>query len=280
MKKITVSSPTYEKGASFEAMHVCRPVTSPAAQTSRCTEILGRGSVSSSFDPILSKVLRDLSPTEDGAHAGSSRFSIGAFVAEELGRLRDSEVPRYLFHRYCYDIHPQERTLRRFPPYVQIEPTSECNFRCVFCYQTDNTFSAKDSSHMGSMTLDTFKAVVDQIEGEVEFVSLASRGEPLMCRELPGMLAYASGKFLGLKVNTNASILTEDRCHALLSNGVGTLVFSADAAEEPLYSQLRVNGKLDRVLRNIERFERIRQDRKSTRLNSSHEWISRMPSSA
>ena len=28
------------------------------------------------------------------------------------------------------------------------------------------------------------------------------------------------------------------------------------------------------------RFRRVRQDRKSTRLNSSHEWISRMPSSA
>ena len=36
------------------------------------------------------------------------------------------------------------------------------------------------------------------------------------------------------------------------------MVFSADAAEEPLYSQLRVNGKLERVLKNIELFSTIR----------------------
>ena len=37
------------------------------------------------------------------------------------------------------------------------------------------------------------------------------------------------------------------------------MVFSADAAEEPLYSQLRVRGKLKKVLENIERFQKIRE---------------------
>ena len=61
-----------------------------------------------------------------------------------------------------------------------------------------------------------------------------------------------------MKVNTNASLLTEDLCHTLLNGAVRTLVFSADAAEEPLYSQLRVKGSLDRVLRNIKMFNKIR----------------------
>ncbi|MDA2932776.1 radical SAM protein [Acidobacteria bacterium AH-259-D05] len=72
------------------------------------------------------------------------------------------------------------------------------------------------------------------------------------------LLAYASGKFLGLKINTNAWFLDERKCHALLRAGVSTLVFSADAASEPLYSQLRVKGKLDRVLANIRLFQEIR----------------------
>ena len=42
------------------------------------------------------------------------------------------------------------------------------------------------------------------------------------------------------------------------------MVFSADAAEEPLYSKLRVRGRLDKVLKNIERFQKIRQDQYST----------------
>jgi radical SAM protein with 4Fe4S-binding SPASM domain len=73
------------------------------------------------------------------------------------------------------------------------------------------------------------------------------------------MLAYTRGKFLNLKMNTNASLLDERKCHALLQSGIKTLVFSADAAEEPLYSKLRVGGHLDKVLANIERFKKIKE---------------------
>ena len=38
-----------------------------------------------------------------------------------------------------------------------------------------------------------------------------------------------------------------------------TLVFSADAASEPLYSKMRVNGNLDKIVRNIEKFYEIKQ---------------------
>ena len=41
---------------------------------------------------------------------------------------------------------------------------------------------------MGHMKLDTFKLVIDQAEGNIEFISLASRGEPLICREIEKML--------------------------------------------------------------------------------------------
>ena len=60
-------------------------------------------------------------------------------------------------------------------------------------------------------------------------------------------------------MNTNASLLNEEKCHAILAGGVRTVVFSADAADEKLYSKLRVNGKLSKVLRNIEQFQKIRE---------------------
>ena len=112
---------------------------------------------------------------------------------------------------------------------------------------------------MGTMNFATYKHIVDQIEGNVQFLSLASRGEPLICKDLPEMLDYSIGKFLNLKINTNASLLTEALCHTLLNGAVRTVVFSADAAEEPLYSRMRVNGNLKRVLQNIERFQNIRE---------------------
>lgn len=199
---------------------------------------------------VLESALRDLSAPE----GQEVDFKITRHIADELSRLDDQYVLRYIFHRYRYDVYPKNKTLDDFPPYLQIEPTSICNYRCVFCYQTDESFTQKSSGHMGMMGLDMFKDIVDRIVGKVDFISLASRGEPLACKDIDAMLEYSIGKFIGLKMNTNASLMTEKHAHAVLAGGISTLVFSADAAKEPLYSQLRVKGNLEKVLSNIRLF--------------------------
>ena len=251
----------YEKHNSFHEMHIAKGETSPLEQTQRALIVLkGNDNWPEKWTEILRQVCADL----DGSSSSKELFQIKPFVADEMFLLSDEELPRYLFHRYRYEIFPTANRLDNYPPYLQIEPSSICNYRCVFCYQTDEKFSEKKSVHMGSMSLDLYKNIVDAAEGNIEFLSLASRGEPLICRDFTGMMEYSIGKFLNLKVNTNASLMTEAHCHALLCGGARTIVFSADAAEEPLYSQLRVNGKLDRVLRNIERFQNIRETQYSS----------------
>ena len=189
---------------------------------------------------------------------GADGFWLRSHIVEELRRITDDELPRYLFYRFRYDVFPAQKKLDAFPPCVQIEPTSVCNYRCVFCYQTDEKLQDRKAGHKGRMTLDTFKQVVDQIEGQVEAVTLASRGEPLLCKDIVGMLEYISGKFLGFKINTNAWYLNEEKAHALLAADPNTIVFSADAADDELYAKLRVNGRLDRVLENVRMFADIK----------------------
>lgn len=213
-------------------------------------------SLSAAHQRILQKVYDDLFSA--AAEKELPRFRLTPSVIEEINSYPETLLPRYLVHRYRYEMYPQLHTVDEFPPYLQIEPSSMCNFRCVFCFETDKFFTRRSNGFMGYMRIDTFKQVVDQAEGHVEFLSIASRGEPLLCPEIEPMLAYTRGKFLNLKLNTNASLLDEQKCHAILQSGVKTLVFSADAAEEPLYSQLRVGGKLATVLANVERFQKIR----------------------
>jgi hypothetical protein len=109
------------------------------------------------------------------------------------------------------------------------------------------------------MHIDLFKSVIDSIEGKVQFVTLASRGEPLLAKDFPAMMAHCAGKFLGLKVNTNASFLDEQKARMILDAEPNTVVFSADAADAKVYEKLRVNGNFERVLANIRRFKEIRE---------------------
>jgi len=193
-----------------------------------------------------------------GSRERPSCFRLEDHILDEISRLSDEDLPRYLFYRYRYEMFPRKHMVDDFPPCLQLEPASVCNYRCVFCYQTDEEFTDPKRGHMGMMKLDLFRRIIDQAEGQCEAVTLASRGEPLLNPKIKEMLAYAGGKFLALKLNTNAFYLTEDICHAILQAGVNIMVFSVDAASEPLYSRLRVRGDLDRVVSNIQQFHRIR----------------------
>ena len=46
----------------------------------------------------------------------------------------------------------------------------------------------------------SFKDIIDKAKGNIEFISLASRGEPLVNPEFEEMIKYTDGKFLNLKI--------------------------------------------------------------------------------
>ena len=180
------------------------------------------------------------------------------FEEQEAIDLNDEDFLTYVAYRYRYNTYPVTKTLSDYPPCVQIEPTSMCNFRCVMCYQIDKSFSSKSNGHMGMMDLKMYKKAIDELEGNVQAITLASRGEPFMNPNIEEMISYTGNKFLGFKLNTNASLLTERRCHTLLQSGLKTLVFSADAADKETYEKIRINGNFDKVFHNIERFSEIK----------------------
>jgi organic radical activating enzyme len=210
-------------------------------------------------DDFFKKIKQDLFSSEVSNEFLEGKFYLRDHVVEEMSRIDNADYLRYLRYRYHYDIYPVIHETSEYPPLVQIEPTSICNYRCVFCYQVDSRLSDKRNGHMGTMTLDLFKNLIDQLEGNVEGVTLASRGEPTVNKLLPDFLKYMSKKFLATKINTNAFLMNEKIIHSILEADLQTLVFSADAASEPLYSKLRVNGNLDRVVKNIEQFYTIKQ---------------------
>ena len=61
------------------------------------------------------------------------KFVLTPNVVKEIETLNFGDIARYLVHRYSYEIYPQLKISDDYPPYLQIEPTSICNYRCVFC---------------------------------------------------------------------------------------------------------------------------------------------------
>ena len=182
----------------------------------------------------------------------------------EFFRLDEADIPRYLVYRYKYNLYPKLKILDDYPPCVQIEPTSICNLRCVMCYQTDKSFSSKSKGHMGYMDMSLFKKVIDEIEGNVEAVTFASRGEPTLHPNFDEMLDYCGNKFLGLKMNTNATLLNEKKLHKIFSSGLRTLVLSIDEKNKKNYEEIRVNAKFEKIMKNLKLLNKVREQYKKS----------------
>jgi len=215
--------------------------------------------LSANHKKIIYKYLNAFRQLKLGKRLKKDHYLLKNHELLEFNNVATHKILDYLVYRYKYNIYPILKIIDKYPPCVQIEPVSMCNYRCVFCYQSDKTFSNKKSGYMGYMDLALFKTIIDQLEGNVEAITLASRGEPTLHKQLPEMLKYMQGKFLALKINTNASMLTNELIHIILSSDIQTLCLSIDAADKDLYEKLRVNGKYEKIIKNVKRLKKIKE---------------------
>jgi len=193
-----------------------------------------------------------------------NRFRADGFMltAQEknwIDRNPDKSIQEYLIYRYKFRVFPRIRKLTSFPLHVLIEPTSLCNIRCVMCFQVDKSFTKPE--FMGRMPIDRFKKIVDEVRREGgKAITLASRGEPTLHKDLPEMLSILNNSgILDKKLNTNAIKLTESISNAILSNNINEVVFSVDAGTKETYESIRKGGVFEEVVENIRQFNFIRE---------------------
>ena len=102
---------------SFHDLHVSAGRTSPEEQSARAQNLLAKYT---SFNDQERKVLFLVKEDLRLKKSEKNTFKITPFVADEMGLIDDKDIPRYLFHRYRYEIFPQIRKLDDYPPYLQM----------------------------------------------------------------------------------------------------------------------------------------------------------------
>ena len=151
---------------------------------------LKSNSLSSRDKKIILKVIESYEHLREKNFLKNDQFVLSDHEIHEFLKLEENNILRYILYRYKYNIYPKLNIYEDYPPNIQIEPTSICNLRCVMCYQADRSFSSKSKGFMGYMKLDLLKKVIDEIEGKIEAVTFASRGEPTLHPELDEFLKF------------------------------------------------------------------------------------------
>ena len=181
-----------------------------------------------------------------------------------LKKIPESEFFSYLVYRYEFKVFPKKKIRSNFPCYVLIEPVSSCNLKCPMCFQSDKSFIKKD--FMGKMPLNLFKKIIDECESEgTKAITFGSRGEPTIHPNFLDFVSYSAGKFMDVKIITNATKLTEELIHKIFSSNVSQVVFSIDSEKKEEYEELRKFGKYEEVLKNVQLYNKIKKNYKNVK---------------
>ncbi|MBR9973941.1 MAG: SPASM domain-containing protein [Bacteroidetes bacterium] len=129
-------------------------------------------------------------------------------------------------------------------PYtLTIEPTNRCNLKCPECPSGNGDMVRP----LGLLDFDRFRAIVDEVHGEVFYLQLFFQGEPFINNRLVDMIAYARAKRMYVSISTNAHFLRREVVDALLDAGLDRLIVSLDGLTQEVYEEYRVGGSLAKV---------------------------------
>ena len=129
---------------------------------------------------------------------------------------------------------------------VQIEVTTACQLRCVFCPRTvlaDHWINANFSWEMFSSMLPALR--------HAEQVHLQGWGEPLLHPRIWDMAAAIKKKRGRVSLTTNAVLLDEAASREACRIGIDIVAVSVAGARAATHDSLRVGSSLDQICANI-----------------------------
>lgn len=148
-----------------------------------------------------------------------------------------------------------------FPLFLQIETNQICNLKCPMCpigmpEAHDKYISTE------KMDWNMYQKII--LEGEkygCPSVEPQGTNEPLLDPKLEEQIKFAADHgFIDIMMNTNATMLTEQRARTMLKAGLTRIRFSLDAATKETYEKIRIGAKYEVTMRNIERFLQIKKE--------------------
>ena len=148
-----------------------------------------------------------------------------------------------------------------FPPYISIETELRCNYRCIMCSFVDP--KEIDKQYYPEKMDDSLwnKILSDISSNYCPSMGMNVLNEPLLDRSIFQKIADAKAAgVLDIRMNTNASLLTEKNARSLIESGLTQLYVGLDAATEETYSVMRLKGNYERVMKNIKKFLEVREE--------------------
>ena len=143
-----------------------------------------------------------------------------------------------------------------FPPFLEIEPTTICNFRCVCC---EHTYWKHPSQNM---TFEQFKKIFDSF-GKPKWLGLTGIGSSYLNPDFHKMLKYAKSRGTIIEVMDHfAHFKSDKQIKELIEIGPDFQFVSTYGASKKSFEKVCVGSNYDIIEKNIKTFVKLKKQMK------------------
>lgn len=159
------------------------------------------------------------------------------------------------------------------PQIINIELTNRCNLNCVFC----DHGRLKGRMKLGQFDSALLTKILDACSvHNIYELGLVGLGEPLLDTQLSehlGIIRRYDNNFARISLNTNGVAMSRQRSERILDSSVNLVTFSLNASNPAAYRKLMGKDLFHQVVRNIQRFVRLRAMRGRKDLGVSVQYM-------
>lgn len=131
------------------------------------------------------------------------------------------------------------------PRKIDLEPTINCNFKCVMCQRTYWGRKSQD------MSLMQFEQVLSNFP-MLEKIKIQGIGEPLLNKYLFEMIDLSKRRKVHVSTYTNGSLLhINDNAYKLIQSGIDLIRISIDGARKETFEKIRHGSNFELVIDNV-----------------------------
>lgn len=143
-----------------------------------------------------------------------------------------------------------------FPPFLEIEPTTICNFRCVCC---EHTYWKEPSKNM---TFEQFKKIMDDF-GRPKWLGLTGIGSSYLNKDYHKMLAYAKSRGTIIEVFDHfAHFKNDEQIKELIEIGPDFQFASMYGASKKSFEKVCVGSNYSKIEENLRKFVKFKKQMK------------------
>lgn len=175
--------------------------------------------------------------------------SLGQDIKRHMRHQAKRALSRFLPARLYVALRART-AVPHFPEHVFLEPTTQCNLKCLHCGRT----YWKERDQARDLDLGLYKRTVDQLRDcGVSSITIQGLGEPLLHPDLFEMIEYAQDRGIYTRFNTNFTLLTDEAAERLVKANHSEVMVSIESIEPKLFADIRRKGDLQTVLDNMRR---------------------------